>query len=103
MPARVVIDREAYHERYAILHEAAEAEGRLSAETLISISQQANREAGALPFSLAATALANGDDKPARELCRGEARQHGQAWAEELRQALKEAVADAKSLEPIRK
>lgn len=96
MPARaVVIDKEAYWERYALLYEAAESEDRLSAEALIQISQQANREAGALPFSLAATALANGDDGPAKELCRREMRIHGRQWALELWQAIKEAVAES--------
>lgn len=102
MPARVVICRDSYDERFSILEEALIAEGRMSNATLTEIAQQANREASALPFSVVATALANGDDKPARELCRREARLHGREWAERLRDAIKEAVEDARSLDTVR-
>ena len=95
MPARVVIDRDCFLERQAILLEAAEAEGRLSAEVLIEIAQQASLCAYNTGFALAATALANGDEGPARELCRREAKLHGRQWALELRDAIKEAVNDS--------
>lgn len=87
MPARVVIDREAFHERKAIMEEAG--------VDPIQAAQAASVEAYNTGFALAATALANGDDGPAKELCRREARAHGREWAERLRDAIKEAVAES--------
>lgn len=95
MRTRVVIDRDAFAEKKACL----EADG----VDPIQASQWASMVAYNTGFALAATALANGDDKPARELCRREAQKHGREWAEGLRQALKEAVAEANALEPMRK
>ena len=91
MPARVVIDREAFDERVAIMT----ADG---IDTTWA-AQQASLAAYNTPFALAATALANGDDDPARELCRREAKIHGRQWAMELRDAIREAV--NASLEPL--
>jgi hypothetical protein len=93
--ARTAIDRDAYLERYALLYEAAEADGCVDNHTLTRIAQQANAEASELPFSRAATALANGNQEPAKELCRREMAIHGRAWAVELWHALQEAAAEA--------
>jgi hypothetical protein len=84
---RVVIDREAYLERKAIMEE--------SGVDPIEATQAATVCGYNTGFALACTALANGDDGPARELCRREARVHGREWAERLRDAIKEAVAEA--------
>lgn len=87
MPARVVIDRYAYHERKAIMEEAG--------VDPIQATQAATMEGYNTGFALAATALANGDQEPAKELCRREMRIHGRQWALELWQAIKEAVAES--------
>lgn len=87
MKVRVVIDRDCFHERLAIQVE--------SGVDPIEAAQVASVSGYNTAFALACTALANGDDGPARELCRQEARVHGREWAERLRDAIKEAVAES--------
>lgn len=89
---RRVVDTEAREERYAILLEACTAERKPRDADLTRIAEQADREAAALPFSIAATAIANGDPKPAKELCRREQAKHGRQWAVDLWQEIKRAV-----------
>lgn len=84
MRTRVVIDRDAFAEKKACL----EADG----VDPIQASQWASMVAYNTGFALAATALANGDDKPAKELCRREMRIHGKPWALELWNSIQEAV-----------
>lgn len=98
MPRYTVIDREAYHERAAILEDAAEADGTLETMGHGWCYQRAAAEIGKLPFSVAATAAANGDWEPAKALCRGERAKNGQQMAMELWRAIQEAVADAHAL-----
>lgn len=98
MPRYTVIDREGYLERAAILLDAAEADGTLAKMGAGWCHQQAAAEISRLPFSVAATAMANGDPEPARELCRREQAIHGRAWAVELWRTIEEAVAEARSL-----
>lgn len=93
-----VIDRYAYHERYAIMYEAARTEGPVDNQALTRIAQQANASAAALPFSVAATAMANRDLEPAKELCRREQEKHGREWALELWAEMERAVAEAREL-----
>jgi hypothetical protein len=88
MRTRHVIDIEAYSERLAIL---------VADNVELSLAMGWAADVGyATPFAKAATALANGDSGPAKDLCRREARLHGREWAERLRDAIKEAVAEAK-------
>ncbi len=84
MPARVVIDRDAFAERYAIL--AVEGMDETQAMQLASLSGYNTA------FSLAATAAANGDWEPAKELCRRERSVHGQDWAMELWREIERVV-----------
>ncbi len=81
---RVILDKEAFWERKAIMEE--------SGVDPIQAAQAATVEGYNTAFALAATALANGDDRPAKELCRREMAAHGKQWALELWAAIREAV-----------
>jgi hypothetical protein len=98
MPLYSVIDREAYHERCAILLDAAEADGTLETMGHIWCYQQAGAEISRIPFSVAATAMANGDPEPAKQLCRREQERHGRQWAVELWKEIERVVAEAHEL-----
>jgi hypothetical protein len=87
MPAPVALDIDAHAERLAIALE--------SGVEPIEAMHLAEQAGYGTPFALACTALARGDDKPARELCRREARKFGAAWAEELREEIKRVVAES--------
>ena len=84
---RVVLDREAYDERYAIMLEAGEHDS----VAILGASNCAHNT----PFARAATALANGDLEPAKEMCRREAERHGRERGVELMRALQEAVRES--------
>lgn len=84
---RVVLDKYAFAERKAIMEE--------SGCDPIEAAQVAAVEGYNTGFALAATALANGDPGPAKELCRREMQRHGRAWALELWAAIQEAVSEA--------
>lgn len=99
MPRYNCIDRDAFHERAAILEEAAIADGTLETMGYSWCSQQAAAEISRLPFSVVATAMANGDPKPAKALCRGELAKNGKAMAMDLWTAIKEAVDEAHALD----
>ena len=87
MPARVVIDRDAYAEKRACLLEDGVDQ--------TTAAQQAAYVGYNTPFALAATALANGDQEPAKELCRREMGKHGRDHALQLMRAIQEAVKDS--------
>jgi hypothetical protein len=96
MPRHVAIDKYAYHERAALLEEAAEADG-IPIDSM-QVHRQAAGMADKLPFSVAATAAANGNWEPAKDLCRAERAKRGQANAMVLWEAIQEAVAEAHAL-----
>ena len=87
MPTRVVIDREAFAEKRACLLEDGVDQ--------TTAAQQAAYVGYNTAFALAATALANGDQEPAKELCRREMAKFGRPWAIELWEAIQEAVAES--------
>ncbi len=84
---RVILDKEAYAEKHAVLL----ADGC----DPIEAAQIATRVGYSTVFAEACTALANGDDGPAKELCRREMKVHGKQWALELWAAIQEAVTES--------
>lgn len=99
MPGYSVIDREAFHERAAILEEAAIADGTVETMGHGWCYQQASAEISRLPFSVVATAMANGDPEPAKALCRRELAKNGKELAMDLWRAIEEAVKEAHALD----
>lgn len=87
MPARVVLDRDAYHEKFACLLE--------DGVDMTIAMQWASVVGYNTPFSLVATAMLNGDAGPAKEMCRREQSVHGRAWAVELWKAIEDAVKES--------
>jgi hypothetical protein len=81
---------------------AAQADGAPLVHGGMGPYQQANACASQLPFSKAATATANGDWTPARELCAREHDVHGIEWALELWDEINEAIEDARGLDASR-
>lgn len=102
MARYTAIDSYAYHERAAIMTLAAESDGTLEAQGQMWSYQQANAEIGRLPYSIAATAAANGDWIPARLLCAREHDLHGLDCALELWDAIANEVEDARSMDSSR-
>jgi hypothetical protein len=84
---RVILDRDEFEERIAI--QVADGVDLTFAIQVAGLSASMTR------FSRAATALANGDLGPAKEMCRREAERHGRARGVELMRALQEAVRES--------
>lgn len=88
-----VLDREAYHERMAIMMEALMAEHPSPTQHQLSmVTSEASESAHKTPFAVAATAAARGDWEPAKALCRGERSRRGESAGRELMRAIQDAV-----------
>ena len=79
---------------------AAQVDGTLERHDSMWVYRQAGDCARELPFSIVATAAANGDWIPARLLCAREQDLHGLDWALDLWDAICEAVDEEHAMEP---